>query len=106
MASVAGICAAWFAGQLICAMPMKPKKSIVAALIAFSFLCGQFCLTLASPGYYYYITYAGILIGAALAVYYWRKERTENTKAFPVGLWVVFGIFVLWALLCFVLPMF
>ncbi|NLH73704.1 MAG: hypothetical protein GX456_11680 [Verrucomicrobia bacterium] len=82
----------------------KPKKSTVTALIALGFLGSLFCLSLATPDLYYDIVYAGILISSALTVYYWRKERKANAKASPIGMWIILGVFLVFIVLCLLLP--
>jgi hypothetical protein len=82
----------------------KLKKSTVTALIALGFLGTLFCLTLATPGIYYDVVYAGIAISTALTVYFWRKERKADVKAAPIGMWIVLGVILLFIVLCLLLP--
>jgi 4-hydroxybenzoate polyprenyltransferase len=82
----------------------KLKKSTVAAVIALGFLGSLFCLSLATPDLYYDIVYAGILISAAMTIYYWRKERKRDAKTSPIGMWIILVVFLLFILLCLILP--
>jgi low temperature requirement protein LtrA len=84
--------------------PIKLKKSTITALIALCFLGSLFCLSLATPGFYYDVVYAGILISSALTVYYWRKERKADAKTSPIGIWIVLGVILLFVVLCLLLP--
>ena len=82
----------------------KLKKSTVTALIALGFLVSLFCLSLATPDIYYDLVYGGIVISAAMTVYYWRKERNTDAKASPVGMWIILAVFLLFVILCLILP--
>jgi len=83
---------------------IKFKKTTVTALVALGFLGSLFCLSLATPDIFYDVDYAGILIASALTVYYWRKERKANSKTSPVGIWLVLAVFLLFIVLCLLLP--
>jgi hypothetical protein len=83
---------------------MKSKKSTVTALVALGFLGSLFFLSLATPDFYYDVVYAGIVISAAMTVYYWRLERRTDAKASPIGMWIILAVFFLFVLLCLVLP--
>jgi hypothetical protein len=82
----------------------KIKKSTITALVALGFLASLFCLTLATPDFYYDVVYGGIAISAALTIYYWRQERRVDAKTSPIGMWIILAVFLLFILLCLVLP--
>ena len=82
----------------------KPEKSTVTGVVALGFLGCLFFLSLATPDLYYDIVYAGIVISSALTFYYWRKERKAEPNTSPIGMWVVLVVFLLFILLCVILP--
>jgi phosphoglycerol transferase MdoB-like AlkP superfamily enzyme len=85
-------------------LPIKSKKSTISALIAFGFFGSLFLQSFATPAFYCYLALAGILISALLTVYFWRVERRVNSESSPVGIWIILAVFLLYILLCLVLP--
>jgi membrane associated rhomboid family serine protease len=82
----------------------KTKKSTVSAFLALVCFCWLFCLGLSSRAIYWATADFGLLSSSALAVYYWRKERKADAKTSAVGIWIVLGVFLLFIVLCLVLP--
>lgn len=89
--------------NMACQM-IKKQKSTVTALITLGFFSSLLCLSLATPDIYYDIVYAGIVIFGAMTVYHWRKERKADTKSSPVGMWILLTVFLLFIVLCLILP--
>lgn len=82
----------------------KVMNSTIAAIVSLGFLGSLFCMSLATPNLYYDVAYAGILISSALTAFFWRKERRSGRKRSSLGAWILLMVFLLFILLCVILP--
>jgi hypothetical protein len=76
----------------------KFRKSTITALVASGFFVSMFFLSLATPEFYYDLVYGGIAVSSLMTIYYWWLERRVDSKASPVGMWILLGIFLLFIL--------
>jgi hypothetical protein len=87
-------------------MDSKPKlkKSVVAALIGVCFFAWFFVVSMDTPFIYYMIIFGGILLSCSMSFYYGLAEQRSNPKCSSVGIWIAFGVLVLFLLFCVILP--
>ena len=80
------------------------KRSIITAFFAFGFFVSVFFLSLVTPGWCHFLVYGGIVVSSVMTIHYWRLERRVDPKASRIGMWIILVVFVLFILLCLVLP--
>jgi len=73
-------------------------------LAALGFLGGLLTFSLSTPGYYYYLAYAGIIVCSTISIYSWRRERRSGNRSSRTGIWIVLLLLLLFVVFCLLLP--